>query len=127
MGLLVLLLLCHWAGDYTHLSRPWMLEAKRFGKPILPILNHGCVHGFLMLWTMYFFGVPGIIAAILATFQVLTHTGIDVLKGRLNGWFPSLQNPANIYHWWVFGLDQFLHILVILTMWIGTLPFILLF
>ncbi len=59
----------------------------------------------------------GISVAIwLALFQLVTHFAIDVIKGRMNVWYPSLQNPANYFHWWVFGADQMLHVAVILFM-----------
>jgi len=54
--------------------------------------------------------------AALFGFQLITHFLIDVWKGRMNGWFPTLQSPANKWHWIVFGFDQFLHALVIIGM-----------
>lgn len=122
MSLLLALFLCHFLADYTWLSRPYMLAAKRFGRPIKPILDHGCVHGLLMLWTMYAFGIRGWEGAGLACFQVVAHTAIDVLKGRLNARYVALQSPANVAHWIVFGLDQYAHTVVILLMWYATLP-----
>lgn len=112
---LLVLNLCHWAADYTQLSRPYMLAAKRLGKPLFPILEHGWVHGILMGVVSWVFFTNAITAIEVMTFQAVTHFGIDVLKGKMNVWFPSLQNPANVYHWWVFGADQFLHQAVIIT------------
>lgn len=123
MILLILLLFCHWLADYTHLSTNWMLSAKRLGKPLFPIFCHALTHALLM----------GIVIAIslylkigynaanwkydkidsVIFIELSTHFLIDVLKGRLNGWFPKISNPANKYHWYVFGLDQFLHQIVI--------------
>ena len=116
---LILLNVCHWLGDYTHLSTTWMLNAKRLGKPLTPIVAHAGVHMVLFLICISFLhGLEsGMIAAAI---QLPTHFLIDVWKGRMNGWFPSLQNPANKYHWWVFGIDQWLHQMVI----IGTVYFI---
>lgn len=112
--LLLMLNVCHWAADYTHLSRPWMLAAKRLGTPIGPIAAHAFVHAVLMsLVCCLFAGIDGVIIAL--TMQFPTHWGIDILKGRLNGWFHSLQSPTNVYHWYVFGLDQLAHQVVIIA------------
>ena len=112
---LIALNLLHWAADYTHLSTNWMLSAKRLGKPIFPILAHAGVHAMLMgLAILVLHGVD--LALQLALFQLVTHVLIDLLKGRMNGWFPKLQSPANKFHWWVFGADQYLHQLVLIAM-----------
>lgn len=120
--LLILLSICHWAADFTHLSTAQMLEAKKFGTPLSPIFQHAMVHTSLMLIIIFsyfiFNGVeeyPGKLT-MLIWLELLTHFGIDVLKGKLNKWFPSLQNPANKYHWYIFGADQFLHMTVIFLM-----------
>ena len=108
-----LLSFCHWLGDYTHLSTGKMLAAKRLGYPYLPILYHALVHTVLVLVVLMFVTSP-LNAIGLALFVLSTHFGIDVLKGEINKWFPLLQNPANKYHWYVFGIDQFLHFEVII-------------
>jgi hypothetical protein len=94
-----------------------MLAAKRFGKPFLPILEHAIVHGVLMWLALVAFGVPQNVATALGMIQVLAHALIDWLKGRWTYCFALLQNPANYAYWYVFGLDQLAHILVILLMW----------
>ncbi len=115
VGLFIVLLICHWAADFTHLSRPYMLAAKKFGSPAKPIFDHAAVHGTLMGIVVYFFTRDFLTSAIACSFQTMTHFGIDVLKGRMNKWFPPVQNPANYFHWYLFGADQFLHIMVILV------------
>lgn len=114
--LLILLNICHWAADYTHLSTKWMLDAKRIGSPLMPILSHACVHGMLMFFPLFFMLGSTWLVPILVWFQIGTHFGIDVLKGKLNVWFPTVSNPANKSHWYIFGLDQLCHQLVIITM-----------
>lgn len=109
--LLIVLFVCHWLGDFTHLSRPEMLAAKRTGKPFWPILVHGCVHGALVFYACFPFVGP-YLALFAMLFQMVTHTTIDVLKGRANVWFPAITNPVSYAHWYVFGFDQFLHALV---------------
>jgi hypothetical protein len=114
--LLLSLNFCHWAADYTHLSTKWMLSAKRNGKPLLPIFCHAFIHAWLFFVAIWF--VKGAIIALAGFIITLwSHFVIDVLKGRMNIWFPSLTNPANVFHWWVFGADQFLHqaVIIIIT------------
>jgi hypothetical protein len=114
--ILIGLFICHWLADYTHLSTAWMLNAKRLGKPLFPIFAHAEMHTILMfLFLVYFTDDLGIILK-LSVFQLVTHFLIDVWNGRMNGWFPALQNPANKWHWIVFGFDQLLHALVIIYM-----------
>jgi hypothetical protein len=115
--LLIALFFCHWLADYTHLSSAWMLNAKRLGKPVFPILVHASVHSFLMGIVLSFFMPANILLYWnLVFFQLCSHFLIDVWKGRMNGWFPKLQNPTNKFHWYIFGFDQFLHAFVIITM-----------
>lgn len=110
---MVLLNVCHWAADFTHLSTDWMLNAKKYGKPLYPIFVHALVHAilfFLTTWALF-----DLSSALFAGwFQLVTHFLIDLLKGRLNGIFKGLLNPENKFHWWIFGADQLLHHLVIL-------------
>ena len=94
-----------------------MLDAKRLGKPLLPIFAHAFIHASLMLVVLAIgFGVSSVDLAILFSLQLLSHFSIDVWKGRMNGWFPALQSPANKWHWIIFGFDQFLHAVVIIWM-----------
>lgn len=109
--------ICHWLADYTHLSNEWMLNAKRSGKPLLPILIHSMVHGILMGITLQgIFNFPQDKVAYLVYLQIGSHFIIDVWKGKMNIWFPKLQSPAYKPHWYVFGFDQFLHQAVIILM-----------
>lgn len=118
--LLLSLFFCHLLADYTHLSTGWMLQAKRFGKPLLPILVHAGVHALLMgiALTALGYGNPfqWDIVAQLMIFQLVTHFAIDVWKGRMNGWFPILQSPDNKWYWIIFGVDQYFHAVVIVLM-----------
>ena len=115
--ILIGLFICHFLADYTHLSTAWMLNAKRLGKPLYPIFTHAFIHASLMFVLLALvFGFSGLKLAALFGFQLITHFLIDVWKGRMNGWFPSLQSPDNKWHWIVFGFDQLLHALVIIGM-----------
>jgi hypothetical protein len=115
--ILLVLFFCHFLADYTWLSTSWMLNAKRFGKPIYPIFVHAFIHASLMLVVLSLgFGQSGLKLLLLFLFQLITHWLIDIWKGRMNIWFPKLQNPANKEHWIIFGFDQYLHAAVIVIM-----------
>lgn len=105
---ILFMVICHFLADFTHLSTRWMLSAKAIGSPLFPILCHAAIHGALI----------GIVSCnpICAVVVLVSHFLIDMMKGKLNVWFPSLKSPSNIWHWYIFGLDQMLHILIILTL-----------
>lgn len=102
---------CHFFGDFV-LVDDSMLSAKKLGSPIGPILTHSGVHAFLMAGVCLFFNP--ITISFIYPLQFSTHFLIDLLKGKLNCWFPSLSSPANKRHWILFGFDQLLHQLVII-------------
>lgn len=123
IGLLIALFVCHYIGDYTHLSMPFMLTAKKIGKPLSPIFDHAGLHALLM-WATMILLLPKskwILVLCLCFLQLISHSIIDILKGRMNVWFPSIANPANKVYWYIFGLDQLLHALIIILMWYLTL------
>ncbi|GAB4136907.1 MAG: hypothetical protein Fur0041_11500 [Bacteroidia bacterium] len=113
LNLLLLLLVCHWLGDFTHLSTPAMLKAKEKGTPVLPIVLHAGVHAILMFLVLMFF-IPFQAAVFLMLFEWVTHFALDLLKGKSNVWFPQLSDSKNPFHWYIFGIDQILHIVVII-------------
>ena len=113
---LIGLFFCHFLADFTPLSTKEMLSAKRFGTPLIPIAAHAAVHGILMFFFLLLFGVDIELAMNLWLFQIATHFLIDLLKGKLNFWFPIFQDNTNKAHWMLFGFDQFLHAVVIILM-----------
>jgi len=116
--ILILFQLTHWLADYTNLSTKWMLDAKRLGKPLIPIFTHAIIHAILVGFVLIPLSVVNpVLWMKLMGFQLISHFLIDVWKGRMNGWFPSLQSPANKFHWYIFGFDQLLHqiVLIIIT------------
>lgn len=121
--LIILLFICHWLADYTHLQRPWMLKAKATGSPAIHILLHALVHGLLFLCCLYFF-TSGKVLWFLFLLEWITHFVIDVWKGKMNVWFPNIKNPINQFHWIVFGFDQLLHhaIIVVIVYWVLNPP-----
>lgn len=111
--LLILLLVCHYLGDFTHLSRPYMLQAKRFGTPLKPIWDHAFIHATLMWFTCYFFTNYSTAFGVFCM-QFMLHGLIDITKGRINYCFPVFQDSSKYPYWYLFGLDQLLHILIII-------------
>jgi hypothetical protein len=115
LNLFLVLGICHIIADYVAVT-PTMLAAKRFGTPIFPIINHAAVHSLLMFICLLFFQSDLQIIRLLTIYQLVTHSIIDILKGRCNVWFPSAANNTSKLHWILFGLDQYLHYIVIVTM-----------
>jgi hypothetical protein len=97
----------HFLGDFTPLNK-WFIEAKHYGKPISLMLAHGAVNGTLYgLAIVCFAGImPALTAMVIET---VTHTLIDVLKGRINKRFPKVGDNTKAIHWTVMGADQLLH------------------
>ncbi|MFB6456529.1 DUF3307 domain-containing protein [Chitinophaga sp. Hz27] len=112
MYLLPLLLLCHFAADFTPLSTRWMLNAKYHGRPVFPILIHGIVHGLLMFLVCVSYTTT-LNALLIFLFQTVTHTVIDIGKGRITASNVNLESIRNPMHWVLFGVDQLLHQIVI--------------
>lgn len=114
--LLIQLFACHYLADFSHFSNDWMLAAKKIGKPLFPIFCHAGIHAILMAIVLMLYGLSLDLISVLSVLQLYTHFFIDLGKGKMNYYFPSLQSPSNKWHWFVFGLDQFLHTIVILLM-----------
>ncbi len=113
--LICLLLICHYLADFTPLSTAWMLKAKQFGQPLLPIFAHAAVHAGLMGTVLLFFTLPSE-AFKLTLLQLIVHFAVDTWKGRMNQWFPVLQDNTKKGYWMIFGFDQLLHQCTILLM-----------
>ena len=113
--MLYLLFLCHFLGDYTHLSTRKMLNAKKLAKPLLPIFYHSVVHGVLILVPLLLFNYNKIYYAFIV--MVLSHFLIDVSKGLVNRYFEQTRDISKTIFWIVFGLDQFLHSVVLIIIY----------
>lgn len=113
--ILIGLFFCHFLGDFTYLSNQWMMQAKKHGRPLFPILAHAGVHAILMGVFLGIMGVANVLS--LAGIQLISHFAIDLWKGRMNGWFPILRDPDKKISWTFFGFDQFLHAVVIVGMY----------
>jgi hypothetical protein len=111
-----LLMFVHWIADWTHLSTNWMLAAKSKGTPVFPIFCHALVHSVLMSFVVFLFASSLETAAIALFVQLVSHTAIDVTKGRVAASVPVTANITKRAFWYVLGFDQLLHQIVILTM-----------
>lgn len=120
--LLLSLFFCHFLADFTPLSTPWMLKAKRFGNPLFPIFCHAAIHATLMCIAISFYvGFDALqfrfdITDKLVLFQLFSHFLIDVSKGRITAKYPLLQDISKPIFWALFGFDQLLHATVIIAM-----------
>ena len=112
LSLLFVLNLAHFLGDFTPLNQ-WFIAAKKYGKPVWLVACHGAVNGALYGIAAGLFA--GMKAALLAfATETVTHTIIDVLKGRINKRFPVVEDTGKPVHWMVMGADQFLHQVVLI-------------
>jgi hypothetical protein len=99
--------LAHFLGDFTPLNR-WFIAAKCYGKPVYMVAGHGAVNGTLYGMTVLLI-TDWQTAMTAFIVETLTHTLIDVLKGRINRRFPVVEDSTKAIHWTVMGADQLLH------------------
>ena len=132
------LMICHFLADFTQLSTIEMLQAKKFGAPVLPIWEHAARHAKLMAFPIGFFvafAPPGyaflnvvpeyfrclLIAVGLCIFELITHGFIDIAKGRIAYKYLKFRDNQQYPYWWLFGADQFIHVMVVyLISWWAT-------
>ena len=120
VGLLAILLFCHFLGDFTPLSTARMQEAKSTGKPVGPIAAHALVHGVLVAAAVLLAAAPGMPTVLLAGgLEFGTHFAIDWARGLLGGRYPRVSDPNHQLFWSALGVDQFAHGLVLV--WIAWL------
>ena len=112
--LLTLLFFGHYLGDYTPLATTNMHVAKATGYPLWPIARHAGVHAILVLVILLVASVSVELALQLAAFEIVTHFIIDVAKGRITAQYARLQDNTGYPHWMLFGLDQWLHAVVLI-------------
>jgi hypothetical protein len=113
--LLMYLQLAHYMGDFTPLLvKNIMLDAKRYGTPILPILCHGVMNGvtyglgvLLIYWNIKFWILTILI-------ETITHTILDTMKGWITFLNYKFEDKSNNCYWILFGADQLGHQLVII-------------
>ena len=108
-NLTLLLLIFHFLGDY-HFQSESMAKAKTSLKGLL---SHGLVHLFLSLLTWFFLAHQG--KALKGLFLLLPlfllHLGLDYVKANQDLWIKKI--PFPIKDWYLYLLDQGLHLLLI--------------
>ena len=119
-GLLACLFVAHYLGDFTPLSTGRMLEAKAAGGPISLIASHAGVHAILLgVVVTAATGFEARLIGAVVAIEFLTHLAIDLARGRLGARVPKIRDSSNRAFWWVLGLDQLAHAIVLL--WIAAL------
>lgn len=114
LPLLISLLICHFLADYC-LTTPQMIEAKTSGKHLLHIGLHAAVHATLMAVVLLAFCVSFVVVSALFAIELISHFVIDYGKGFLGRKFPILGDNTKKPFWVLYGLDQLLHLLVIVA------------
>lgn len=113
---LISLIICHYLADFQ-LTTPSMIAAKAKGSPVVPIISHAAVHALLIFLCLLIAGATWELSSILAGIEFITHFIIDSLKGRLTALYPTLADMQKKPYWQLYGLDQLLHIIVIIFIW----------
>lgn len=109
---LISLLACHFLADFS-LTNGSMIAAKAKGWPAMPILAHAAVHATLMTACLLAWSTGLKWALLMGGFELLTHYAIDTTKGIITAHFPTFADYRNKAYWQLFGLDQLLHIIVV--------------
>ena len=110
--LLISLLVCHFLADYC-LTTPQMIAAKASGKKLQHVALHALVHAALMGAVLLAFCVSCVVG--LFALELVTHFVIDYGKGFLGRKFPAFADNTKKLFWMLYGLDQLLHLLVIVV------------
>ena len=113
--LLISLFICHFLADYC-LTTPQMIKAKASGKKLQHIFFHSCVHAILMSLVFFAFSISWKTVLLLFSFELCSHFVIDYIKGFAGRLFPTLADNQQKPFWILYGLDQLLHLLVIVAM-----------
>lgn len=114
--LLVALLVSHYLADFC-LTMPVMIRAKADGKTLWPIALHAAIHALLMGCCLLIFGMCWTLLLAWSAFEWATHFIIDTAKARLSVAIPQLSDMRHKPYWIVYGLDQLLHQVVVVTIW----------
>lgn len=116
LSLLIALFACHYLADYCF-TWPRMIQAKTNGKNSGPILLHSCIHAGLMGICLLLCGIKWKRLLMLMLIELVTHFIIDTLKGMLSTRFPVLSDVQKKPYWMLYGLDQFMHLSVVVMIW----------
>ena len=112
MKLLVSLLVCHYLADFC-LTTSAMIRAKADGRNVWPIMLHAGIHALLIGAWWLFWGVVWNSLLLFMLVEFVSHFLIDTIKGRLTARFSTLSDQQRKPYWMLFGLDQLLHLLIV--------------
>ncbi len=113
-ALMAALLFGHFLGDFSPLLTSRMLAAKESGAAPGWILGHAGVHAVLVgMAVMLVVAPPVLVLGLAVLIELSTHFVIDVLRARVGVVRPEMQDPANRRFWFILGLDQLAHGLVL--------------
>ena len=118
--LLAALLACHYLADFV-LTLPAMIRAKADGSRLWPIALHAAIHGALIAVCLAVYGAGWLLVTVLALLEFITHFAFDLAKARLTRRFAAFSDTTRRPYWLLFGLDQLLHQLVLITIFFITL------
>ena len=116
MLLLITLFICHYLADFC-LTSPAMIQAKADGRNPWPILLHAGIHAGLVSICLLFWQTPWKTLLLLVLLELVSHFLIDTAKGRLTARFPALADMQQKPYWMLYGLDQLLHLMVLVLIW----------
>lgn len=114
--LLTTLLMCHYLADFCF-TFPAMIKAKADGRNPWPIMLHTGIHAGLVGISLLLWGVSWNLLLMLALLEFVSHFLIDTAKGQLTAHYSILGDTQKKPHWMLYGLDQLLHLLVIVMIW----------
>ena len=107
-----IMLICHYLADFCFTS-PAMIKAKADGRNPWLILLHAGIHAGLIGLCLLVWGVSWKLLLMLALIELVSHFLIDTFKGYLTARYSFFANMQKKPYWMLYGLDQLLHLLVI--------------
>ncbi len=111
------LFFAHYLGDFSPLATARMQAAKADGGPLLTIAAHAAVHSLLAgLAVLLLAAVNWSTVLVVIAIIFVSHFALDALKARLGQRFPALNSAQRNEFWYVLGMDQFAHALVLIFM-----------
>lgn len=111
---LILLFAGHFFGDFV-LVTPGILSAKKFGRPAGPVFAHAAVHAILTAAALYYTNCTFNEFLFGTLLMLVSHFSIDLYKGYVTYYLDAVKRPDKRPYWWLFGLDQFAHTVIILA------------
>lgn len=108
-----MLLVAHFLGDFTPLATRQMQEAKSGSRPPGPIAAHAAVHAALVLGAAALVRSSWSLLLAAAAVEFVTHAAIDFARMRIAVERPAFGDPGRAPFWYVLGVDQLGHGLVL--------------